>query len=299
MAIRGLTNFQQASGGLGSHILKALLQANFEVTVLARSQPSTPYDTGVKVIEVEFTSEESLTAALAGQDAVVSAVGPTVIDGQKVLIDAAVASGVKRFIPSDFGSCTTNAELKTLPIYSHMASIQQYLDDKAKLSTLSYTILASGAFLEYIFKTPTLLDFKNHTATLIDDGNNRLSTTRMAQLGTAVAGILSHPNETNNRTVHVSQVIVTQNKLLEIARKLKPETEWKVNTTQSSVLLQDSLKGFAAGDSSFPNVMKMLSGTSLAGDRYGAAYDETDNKLLGVDAITEEELEKLVAESLG
>jgi hypothetical protein len=221
------------------------------------------------------------------------------IEGQKVLIDAAIAAGVKRFIPSDFGSCTTNAELKALPVYSSMASIQQFLVDKAKTGTLSYTILACGAFLDYVLKTPTLLDFKNHTGTLIDEGNNRLSATWMTHVGTAVAGILKRPNETTNRTVYVSEVILTQNKLLEIARKTKPEVEWKTSRAKSSALLQESLEAFAAGDFSHPVVMKLLSATAFAGDRYGAAYDRTDNELLGIGSITEVELERLVNESLG
>jgi hypothetical protein len=147
------------------------------------------------VIEVDFI--ESLTAALDGQDAVVSAVGPMAIESQKVLIDSAVATGVKRFIPSEFGSRTTNLELKTFPFFSSVASIQQYLVDKAKTGTLSYTILACGAFLDFILKSPTLLNFENHMGTLIDEGNHRLSATWMAQVGKAVAGILDHPDETN------------------------------------------------------------------------------------------------------
>jgi hypothetical protein len=44
--------------------------------------------------------------------------------------------------------------------------------------------------------------------------------------------------------------------------------------------------------------MKILAGTALAGETYGSAYEETDNELLGVKELTEEDLKKLVAERL-
>jgi len=44
--------------------------------------------------------------------------------------------------------------------------------------------------------------------------------------------------------------------------------------------------------------MKILTGTAFAGDVYGGAYDQTDNKLLGVKELTDEDLKKLVAGKL-
>lgn len=44
--------------------------------------------------------------------------------------------------------------------------------------------------------------------------------------------------------------------------------------------------------------MKIIMGTAFAGDIYGGVYDETDNELLGVKDLTEEDLKKLVARNL-
>jgi hypothetical protein len=54
------------------------------------------------VTRVPYTLDE-LTKALAGQDAVVCAVGPAGISLQPVMVDAAEAAGVKRFVLDDFG----------------------------------------------------------------------------------------------------------------------------------------------------------------------------------------------------
>lgn len=256
------------------------------------------YDPSVKVLEVDFTSVESLTSALHAQDAVVSTVSATAVEGQRVLIDAAVLAGVKRFIPSDFGSCTTSPKVKKLPVYAPMAGIQQYLADKVKTTELSFTVLACGAFLDIVLSAPVLLDFDSYRAVLIDDGNNRLSSTSMASIGRAISGILKNHQTTSNRTVRVSQVILTQNKLLDIAKEIKPEVTWDISTVTAAAMLQESLEEFASGDVGMPVIIKLLKATAFGGEQYGSAYDETDNEILDIATVTESELKKLVAERL-
>ncbi|KAG0646840.1 hypothetical protein D0Z07_6395 [Hyphodiscus hymeniophilus] len=271
-----------ASGALGPHVLKALLDANFQVTVLTRSKKEGAYDANVKIIEVDFTSVESLTAALKGIDAVVSTVAAQASQVQTVIIDAAIAAGVKRFIPSD-----------------PMFKIKQYLQEKADAGQLTWTVLVCGAFLEFLFGGPLLLDFVNHKATLYDEGDNRLSSTSLPNIGKAIAGILKNFEDTKNRIVRTSEVILTQNKLVRIAEGIRPDIKWETTKVQASAVLKEGLGEISAGDFSMPVILKVLAGTALGGDSYGSAYDETDNELLGVKELSEEELKILVAQTLG
>lgn len=71
-----------------------MLDLDFNVTVLSRSSKSFPSGTQVKV--VDFTSVESLSAALAGQDAVIDTTFSPDIETPRRLIDAAAKSGVYR-----------------------------------------------------------------------------------------------------------------------------------------------------------------------------------------------------------
>jgi len=65
-----------AGGNIGGPILKAIVDSgDFFVTVLIREGSKATFPESVKVIVVDFESVDSLTAALKGQDAVVSAVG--------------------------------------------------------------------------------------------------------------------------------------------------------------------------------------------------------------------------------
>ncbi|EHK19419.1 uncharacterized protein TRIVIDRAFT_46658 [Trichoderma virens Gv29-8] len=285
-----------ASGNLGSHVLKALLQANFNVTVLTRSQKPGSYDAKITVAEVDFTSTNSLTSALQNQDAVVSTVGIAGLEGQKILIDAAIAAGVQRFIPSDFGVCTTSPKVLGFPFYSTLATVRQYLADKAATSTLSYTVVAPGSFLEYLLMAPSVVDFKNHSVALIDDGNNRFSTTTLANVGTAIAGIFNNPEKTRNRVVYVSEAILTQRQVLDIAKEIKSKITWTISNIKSSDVLREGLDAVASGDNSLQAVGKILLGTAFGGEEYGSAYDSNDNILVGIEAISQQKLKDLIAE---
>lgn len=279
-------------------MFQALVNAGFQVSVLTRSRKPGAYASNINVFEVDFNSVKSLTAALKGVDAVVSTVGGAAVDNQTVLIDAAIAAGVKRFIPSEFGSVTTNAKLENFPIYSSTFKIRTYLQEKAAAGELSWTVLACGAFLDSVLNTPVLLDFQNHTVTLLDEGDNRISSTSLPVVGKAIAAILQNFDATQNRVIHVSEAILTQNQLIEFAKELRPDIKWRTSKEQTSVLLQESLEQFGAGDFSMPAIMKLLKGTALAGDTFGSAFDVTDNELLGIKELAPADLKELIAEKL-
>ncbi|KAK5744772.1 hypothetical protein LTR17_001848 [Elasticomyces elasticus] len=287
-----------ASGTLGPYVLQALIDAKFQVRILTRSNKPGKYDAGVDVVEVDFTSVESLTTALEGIDAVVSTVTMAAIPSQTVLIDAAAAAGVQRFIPSEYGSVTTNAKLEAFPGYESFFKIKHHLQAKTYAGKLTWTVLACGGFLEYLFAEAIVLDFAGRKVTLLDEGDNRLSATSLAIIGKAIAGVLKNPEATKNRVVKVSETIVTQNQLLRLAEALRPEDKWEISKVAASALLKEGLDGISAGDFSLPAMFKIIKSTGLAGDTYGAAYDKNDNELLGVEELAEKDIKKMVAEAL-
>jgi uncharacterized protein YbjT (DUF2867 family) len=274
------------------------VDVGFQVTVLTRAKKPDVSDPGFKVLEVDFTSLESLTAALQGIDAVVSTVAGHAHESQLLLIDAAVAAGVKRFIPSEFGSCTTSPKVQNLPIYSTMAKVRGHLQEKAQTSQITWSVLACGGFLDWLFKFPILLDFTNHKATLLDEGNNRISSTSLANISKAVVAILKNFDATKNKVLHSSEIILTQNEVLAIAQELEPETKWDINKINTKVLLKDTLQTIGQGDFSMPVMMNILKATAFGGDEYGSAYDETDNKLLGIKELTKDDLKNLIVKNL-
>ncbi|EGR44738.1 uncharacterized protein TRIREDRAFT_69805 [Trichoderma reesei QM6a] len=286
-----------ASGNIGPHVLKALLEANFNVTVLTRSQASKDYGAKVKVVEADFNSVNSLTAALENQDAVISTIGKSGSEKQRLLIDAAVTAGVYRFVPSEFGSCTTSPKVADLPFYSTLATVRNYLIEKAASSALTYSIVAPGCFMEYLLAFPAAIDFKNHSVAFIDGGNTRVSVTSLATFARAVAAVFDHSDETENRVVYVSEAILSQRQLLELARNVNPEIQWTIRDIKSADILKAGLDAIASGGDGLQAYGNILLAT-VFGEAYSSAYDTNDNSLLGVEVITEERLKALVADRL-
>ena len=99
-----------ATGNLGRQIGRTVLQAGGALRAIVR--PGTPADrtaelrqAGAEVREVDFGRVTALTEACRGGSCVVSALAglrETIVDTQTNLLEAAVAAGVPRFIPSDF-----------------------------------------------------------------------------------------------------------------------------------------------------------------------------------------------------
>ncbi|MGI4735355.1 MAG: NmrA family NAD(P)-binding protein [Janthinobacterium lividum] len=99
-----------ATGDLGFRIAQALRARGAEVRALVRPGNQKPEISllraqGVGIVEVDFDDVAALTRACAGAACVVSAVSglrDVIVDLQTRLLDAAVAAGVPRFIPSDY-----------------------------------------------------------------------------------------------------------------------------------------------------------------------------------------------------
>jgi Predicted nucleoside-diphosphate-sugar epimerases len=99
-----------ATGNLGGRILRCLVSDGAQVRALVR--PSTSAEaidgitsTGAEVVVADFQNPAGLRAACAGASCIVSALSglrDVIVDAQGALLDAAVSSGVPRFIPSDY-----------------------------------------------------------------------------------------------------------------------------------------------------------------------------------------------------
>lgn len=66
------------------------------------------------------------------------------------MIDAAVAAGVKRFIPSEFGSDTNNKSAQELvPVFQKKVEVKEYLESKTG-SGLTWTGIVTGPVFDRV-----------------------------------------------------------------------------------------------------------------------------------------------------
>ena len=71
--------------------------------MLARSSSQSTFPSSVRVVKGDY-SPEFLASALKGIDAIVMTISTFAVEQQNMIVEAAAKAGVKRLIPSEFGS---------------------------------------------------------------------------------------------------------------------------------------------------------------------------------------------------
>lgn len=269
------------------------------MTVLSRNPDKlNNLPTGVSTRKVDYSSVDSLTSALQGQDAVVATLGAAGILGQKTIIDASINAGVKRYIPSDWGSITTDPKARSLPQNYPLIQIQEYLKEKADKGDIEYTILSIGGFLDLLLDMPFLLDISTSTIDFFDKGRHPFSVTTLAGVGTAVVGVLKAPAETKNRNLFVHEAILTQEKIVNIVKRHSPPgKQWREAYADAEEEFQKALENAAKDPTDFSLILPLLK-ASLLGGKFDAAYSSVDNGLVGLSVWDDDRLESMLATKL-
>ncbi|SHJ30415.1 NmrA-like family protein [Hymenobacter daecheongensis DSM 21074] len=144
-----------ATGALGLLIAHYLRQRGATVRALVRPGASTKAEAtslrlqGVSVVEVDFGSVAELTKACQGGTCVVSALSglrEVIVDTQTRLLEAAVAAGVPRFIPSDFSADFTHLPEGSNRNFDFRREFQRRLD-KAPIRATS---ILNGMFMDLL-----------------------------------------------------------------------------------------------------------------------------------------------------
>ena len=139
-----------AGGNLGPTILSAFdADPRFTVSILARHSSKSTFASHLKVHRIgDDYPEAELLQAFKGQDAVISTIATVSAAQQKAIIDTAIKAGVKRFVPSEFGSDTLNEKaMAILPQYfKGKLETVEYL--KGKEGLLAWTAFVTGPFFE-------------------------------------------------------------------------------------------------------------------------------------------------------
>jgi hypothetical protein len=101
---------------------------------------------------VDYTSHTSLVEAFTGQDAIVNCItgSATQYDPSKLIIDAAIAAGVKFFFANEFVGYLTGEQFRRLPESSAGAKfrIRQYLEELRNAGKIAWTSLNGGPFFD-------------------------------------------------------------------------------------------------------------------------------------------------------
>jgi uncharacterized protein YbjT (DUF2867 family) len=143
-----------ATGGTGSHVLRVALSAGHDVTVLVRDASALDVTDGVRVLTGDATSPDDVRAAVAGQDAVLNAVGsrnirhPIEVEVGRALLPAMREAGVDRLVVcSAFGVGDSQDDANTLQkVFFHTVlgkvyAAKEVADAEVRESGLDWTLV--------------------------------------------------------------------------------------------------------------------------------------------------------------
>ena len=153
-----------ATGNLGGKIIKALLALDVEVRAIVRLETDIKKvkdleQTGVQVFQVDTSNKSEISKHCIGAHCLVSALAglkETVIETQKIFLDAAVEANVQKFIPSDYSSDFTNLKEGHNRNLDFRRRFHEYLDK----SPIKATTIFNGPFMDLLTTDMPLILFK-------------------------------------------------------------------------------------------------------------------------------------------
>ncbi|KAH7186055.1 uncharacterized protein B0J16DRAFT_399934 [Fusarium flagelliforme] len=282
-------------GNVGAPALKQLVQAGFNVLVLIRTpKPRDDLPAGATAKTVDFSSVESLTNALQGQDAIVDATStPGTTEISKRLIDAAVAAGVYRIIPPEFSGDPNQAATRALPPFAPKAEVYEYLKEKTKGTKTTWTTISNQAFLDWCMRYAVMnIDIKKKKVIKMYDGNYVMEWTLLESVAKAIVGALKKPAETENLNCYIHSIKKSQNQMVELAKDALGADGWQIEQGDLKKAFVDAIEALQNGKFDMQAFTDMI--------RYGAVspefakpFPEDHNELLGVPTMSDEELKDM------
>jgi uncharacterized protein YbjT (DUF2867 family) len=97
------------------------------------------------VIQVDYSNDQSIKAALAGVDVVISTISTSALGVQVGIAKAAKEAGLKLFVPSEFGGVKSE---ETEGLIGERAGIRNQL----KALGLPYTLFFTGIYSDFIWE---------------------------------------------------------------------------------------------------------------------------------------------------
>ncbi len=208
-----------ATGDLGHRIARHLKQRGAVVRALVRpaSNPKVVAELrslGVAVQEVDYADPAALTRACAGASCVVSALSglrPVIVDAQTQLLEAAVAAGVLRFIPSDFCADYSRLRPGTNRNFDFRREFREILDR----APIRATSILNGMFADLLTGQAPVVLFGRHRILYWGDADQPLDFTTIADTAAYTAAAALDP--TTPRELRIAGDVRTPRQLAEVA----------------------------------------------------------------------------------
>ena len=212
-----------ATGNLGHKICLELINKNILVRAIVREESEQDKidsleKIGVDVFKLNFSNEQELIGACAGVSCVVSVLAglqEVIVETQTKLLNAAVAAGVPRFIPSDFSTDFTLMSKGENRNFDLRRTFRSYIDEK----NIQPTSIFNGAFADILKYNTPILNLKNRSIAYWGDKSDwKLDFTTMDNTA-AFTAVVALQNE-SPRDLHIASFQISPKTLKESVRAI-------------------------------------------------------------------------------
>jgi nucleoside-diphosphate-sugar epimerase len=186
------------TGDLGGRIIKALLKRGADVRAIVRSTADDAKvqkleQQGVKVIRANMLDVSELTQACMGVSCLISALQglhDVIVNMQSILLDAAIAAGVPRFIPSDFSTDFT----KLSDGDNRNFDFRREFYERLNKSSIAATSILNGAFTDMLTGQMPFILFKLKRVLYWGNADQRMDFTTMDDTAAFTASVALDPS---------------------------------------------------------------------------------------------------------
>ncbi|EWZ38900.1 hypothetical protein FOZG_08145 [Fusarium oxysporum Fo47] len=299
-----------AGGTVGSHIANALLQTGkHTITALTRQGSTNSLPNGIIVAPIDYNDESTLVAALEDQQFLIITMAPNAPkDTHSKLAQAAAKAGVPYIMPNGYAGDIEQVKLGADTILGPIAKANR---DEIERLGMNWITVCCGFWFDYSLaggENRFGFDFDKKTLTVYDDGNVKNSTSTLAQVGRAVAKVLSLkelPDDENdesltvstflNKAVYLNSFIVSQRDLFESVKRVTGTSgsDWTVTHESTKKRYEEGMAQVKRGDMS--GFSKLLYARAFFPEDPSNVSAKAQNSLLG---LPEEELDEATKDGI-
>lgn len=207
------------TGDLGGRIGQELLERGAQVKALVRAKSANAKIEALRkqeaeIVEVDFNNSDELTEACAGGTCLVSALSglkEVIVDVQTSLLNAAVAAGVPRFIPSDYSIDFT----KLPPGSNRNLDLRREFRYRLDKAPIAATSIFNGMFMDLLTGQAPMILFGIKRVVYWGDANQPMDFTTIANTAAYTAAAALAPS--TPRDLHIAGDVLTARGLKEAA----------------------------------------------------------------------------------
>jgi hypothetical protein len=216
---------------------------------------------------------------------------------QKIIIDAALAAGVKMFIPSEYGLDSTGARINAdFPSWRAKSAVSDYLAELKSQGKIDYALVMVGLFLDWGMEK-IILDLRGKSIQLWDGGNTPISLTTVGEIAKAVVGVLEGRNG-GKVELRVKNINISQWRLYELAASVVGKEGWTVTELDTAAAVEKARENLAKG---VPDRSYAFLKRAVADGTYGSVWkaEEDDSEVMGLKSFTEDDVLEIIKEMVG